>query len=278
MTGKNLVSQILGHGCRRVVSARIILGAVLLVAGVVFSDIRVASANTYTVRLSPANNLPVNYVGRGGFFSSNNWNSHYDKAPYNFTFLHDMTMEINGTTGNATVTGTMRNNANSNDLWSFNLELTGLVVKDLNGQFFGGRTSFYDGIIEDILKIPSAHTNQQYGVNGYGIEWQHSNLTITDLNPGSAFPGPTVYVGKNDPSWFHFNVAELHNWQGNLYFGAWYMATNHPSWIADTKAWGHYTPPSKPPVIDPIPEPATVALLGLGLAGVAARRKKKVAV
>jgi len=251
--------------------------SLVAVVATALSFVGEAKAYTYNIQLSPATSLNYQYVGRFGFFASDDVYRDYNKAKNNFTFLNNVVLSIDNVTGNATVRGTMYNNTNSSDLWTYDLALNGLVFKDKNGQFFHGNTKPYDQMIADILKIPASDSNQVGAQGGYGIEWTSAQLTITDLNTGSQFNGPTTYTGKNDPGAHHPNVAELHNFQGKLFFGNWFMANSNPSWFADTKAWGTYlgfeNPPVDPPT-NPVPEPTTLALLSMAGIGMVARRKR----
>lgn len=231
-------------------------------------------ASTITIDLDPASSLPntVHYAGQHGFFAAPGWGKH-NVDRFNFTLQNDVELNIDTVSGDAVISGTVANNASDLE-WNLSVFLTGFTIKDDPlGDFFSSDQP-YEGMIDDLLAIPTESNNQAGGTGGYGLEWAEANVSISLLDPNAdpRYPGPTEFIGLAMPEMDHPNVAELHNWNGQIYFNAWYQALDQLGrqyYIGDSKAFGTVRPSTE------VPEPMTAALLGMGLLVGARKRRSR---
>lgn len=264
-----------------------------------------SAALALTIDLNPAFEFPYTFngqqvvaVGRDGLYLDSRhvappaWQGNPDpqvafatwaNPANNFTWL-DVTMEINDITGNATITGTMRNNANANDLYSLSMNLTGMCVR--NGGNCTPKTALPNLDLRAFLENPANARNSALGTDlTTGFEWAQVYLSVANLpgGPNPVYTGVTDYVGWTMPP--HTNPIELHIWSnspgpGELYLKAWYQAFNQlgqRTAVGDTKAFGVLldAPPPPPPPHEPIPEPSTILLLGTAGLGLLRKRMKQ---
>jgi len=250
-----------------------------------------------TIDLTPASSLPttsngreVIAVGRDGLFLDSDRSApaafqgtsepelfaNYADPSRNFTLL-TTTLSINDVTGDAIVRGTIANNANSNDLYSFQQNLSGLCFR--SGDQCRSRDEFGDIDLRAFLEAPSNSRNDELGLNlDTGFEWDTVWTTIESLNTvaNPAYTGPRVLSGL---SLTHDNPAELLIWSnspgaGNLYYTGWYQALDglgRRIAVGDTKAFGSLRPGQTNTAV---PEPGTLTLLGLGGLGLLRKKKK----
>ena len=263
-----------------------------------------SGASALTIDLKPAFEFPYTYngaqviaVGRDGLFLDSNtaapasWQgnpspqaafANWASASRNFTWL-DVTMEIDDTSGNATISGTMKNNANAADLYSLTMNLTGMCVR--NGGACTSKAALPTLDLRTFLESPANARNSSLGTDlNTGFEWANVNLHIAALpgGPSPLYTGVTDFVGWSMAP-MHDNPIELHIWSnspgpGELYLKAWYQAFNHMQQrigVGDTKAFGVLLDDPVDPPTNPIPEPSSILLLGTAGLGLLRKKYKK---
>ena len=258
-----------------------------------------AAASALTVDLTPAFAIPDTFqgreviaVGESGLFLDSDTSApaymqtddqtafqNFNQPLNNFTWLN-VTMEIDDNSGNATISGTMSNNARANDLYALNMTLTGACVQS-NGGACTSVSAQPNLDLRAFLEDPANGQNDVLGNNlNTGIEWQHVSLNVAALGQSPAYTGVTALQGWTMAP-LHDNPAELYIWsnspgEGDLYFGAWYQALNHNGKriaVGDTKAFGTLLDGPQPPTV--IPEPGTMLLLGTAGLGLLSRKRRK---
>lgn len=256
-------------------------------------------AAALTIDLHPAFEFPYTYqgqqvvaVGRDGLFLDSNhgapaaWQgnpsmqtafANWADPAKNFTWL-DVTMEIDDHTGDATISGTMKNNANAQDLYSLSMNLSGMCVR--SGANCTPKTAQPNLDLRAFLEDPAHSDNSALGTDlDYGFEWTTLGLQVTAQGANPVYTGVTDFVGWSMPPQ-HVNPIELHVWTnspgpGELYLQAWYQAFNHHGKriaVGDTKSFGKLLDEPTPPPPNEIPEPSTILLLGT--AGLGLLRKR----
>jgi hypothetical protein len=136
-----------------------------------------------------------------------------------------------------------------NDSWtSWNNQILAIVGGSYESEYVGNTSS----ILAHPLTI---------GVNSVNLPWAGRAVGGTALFDQNF---ATLWGAGNVLTVLDINVWQDSSW-GELDNGI--FGTNVVNWLAGK--------PSDPPITDPIPEPATLTLLGLGMAGMAYRRLRK---
>lgn len=271
--------------------------------GILVTTIGVVGVSTtcsaITIDLNPAKEFPTTFngqqviaVGRDGLYLDSNtagpaaWQGNpamntamasYTNPTRNFTFL-DVVLEIDDSTGNGTVNGTIRNNADAGDVYSLQMNLTGMCIR--NGGTCSAKSSNPALDLRAFLNNPANARNSVLGTDlNTGFEWSTVSLNITNLPGGSApqYNGLTNFQGWTMAP--HTNPVELHIWSnspgpGELYFNAWYQVLTQAGLrigIGDTKSFGVLRAATQPPT--DVPEPSSIALLSV--AGIGILRKRR---
>lgn len=180
---------------------------------------------------------------------------------------NDMSMTIDGGTGNAYVSGEMkfigdsRSSSLFGDIWNFKMSLTGFKTTDSWPGYDG---SFGHSAFNELLSGKDSSDYHRYDLD---IGWANAAMTI-HYEPKDLW---LSFDGKHNRS----GVAaeqEFNSYTGLLQFGAWY---HNSQWCleGDSLATATYVEPGHPPV--DVPEPASLALIGLGVLGLITIRSRK---
>ena len=179
----------------------------------------------------------------------------------------DMSMTIDGATGNANISGAMEFLVDPEisiyfgESWNFNMELTGFATTD---HWPGYRGSFGQDAFNELLSGADSSDYHRYDLD---IGWANADMTIHNESKDLWMS----FDGKHNRSGVAAELA-FNSSTGLLQFGAWY---HNSQWCltGDSLVSATYVEPGQPRV--DVPEPASLALIGIGALGLITIRRRK---